>query len=297
MSQFSEIHPGGLAALLDPEVAGKDATAAFFGLHRQEVLYTPRYAKYKIGQVEGQEQKVMRNESGSISTVPYAEPMWLSTGYKQSPYFKESHFAVQKAMRKFIDEHVYPDAQACEESGKRMSQKILDMMGENGLHAMRQGPGAHLKGRKLFDGAVKPEEFDYFHEMIINQELSRLQARGYADGESKIGPGSRIEPKATLRTNERTLTWEMLGLSVSGFQAGTVIGLPPIINFARPEVKKKIVEDAFAGKVVSHRLLASWHHFMCFGRLNVFAVDCDHLMVLLCGTRVLTVTERQSGGH
>lgn len=196
MSQFSEIHPGGLAALLDPEVAGKDATAAFFGLHRQEVLYTPRYAKYKIGQVEGQEQKVMRNESGSISTVPYAEPMWLSTGYKQSPYFKDSHFAVQKAMRKFIDEHVYPDAQACEESGKRMSQKILDMMGENGLHAMRQGPGPHLKGRKLFDGAVQPEEFDYFHEMIINQELSRLQARGYADGEFRalrVGNGSRSQ--------------------------------------------------------------------------------------------------------
>ena len=36
-----------------------------------------------------------------------------------------------------------------------------------------------------------------------------------------------------------------------GFQAGTVIGLPPIINFARPHLKKKIIEDAFAGKVVS----------------------------------------------
>ena len=57
---------------------------------------------------------------------------------------------------------------------------------ENGLHAMRQGPGKHLKGRKLFGGAVEPEEFDYFHEMIINQELSRLQARGYADGECGV---------------------------------------------------------------------------------------------------------------
>jgi hypothetical protein len=254
MSQFSEIHPGGLAALLDPEVAGKDATAAFFGLHRQEVLYTPRYAKYKIGQIEGQEQKVMRNESGSISTVPYAEPMWLSTGYKQSPYFKDSHFALQKAMRKFIDEHVYPDAQACEESGKRMSQKILDMMGENGLHAMRQGPGPHLKGRKLFDGAVKPEEFDYFHEMIINQELSRLQARGYADGESRAWLGNRAQSRVE---DERMLTRRCWVCLYTGFQAGTVIGLPPIINFARPEVKKKIVEDAFAGKVVS--TLAFWH--------------------------------------
>ena len=54
--------------------------------------------------------------------------MFLSAGYKASPYFKDSHYRVQKEMRKFIDEHVYPDAQACEESGKRMSQNILDMM-------------------------------------------------------------------------------------------------------------------------------------------------------------------------
>jgi hypothetical protein len=29
----------------------------------------PRYAKLKIGQIEGMEQKIMRNESGSLSTV------------------------------------------------------------------------------------------------------------------------------------------------------------------------------------------------------------------------------------
>lgn len=33
---------------------------------------------------------------------------------------------------------------------------------ETNLHAMRQGPGPHLKGRTLFGGIVKPEEFDYF---------------------------------------------------------------------------------------------------------------------------------------
>ena len=51
------------------------------------------------------------------------------------------------------------------------------------MHAMRLGPGKHLKGRSLFGGAVKPEEFDYFHELIITQELSRVGARGYGDGE------------------------------------------------------------------------------------------------------------------
>ena len=30
---------------------------------------------------------------------------------------------------------------------------------------MRLGPGKHLKGRSLMGGIVKPEEFDYFHEV------------------------------------------------------------------------------------------------------------------------------------
>lgn len=50
---------------------------------------------------------------------------------------------------------------------------------------MRLGPGKHLKGRSLFGGAVKPEEFDYFHELIITQELTRVGARGYGDGEDR----------------------------------------------------------------------------------------------------------------
>lgn len=76
--------------------AGKECTAVFFGLHRQEILYNPRYAKLVIGQIENEQQLVRRNEAGSISQVPYAEPMWLSPGFKRSPYFKESHYALQK---------------------------------------------------------------------------------------------------------------------------------------------------------------------------------------------------------
>lgn len=36
---------------------------------------------------------------------------------------------------------------------------------EVNLIAMRLGPGKHLKGRTLMGGIVKPEEFDYFHEV------------------------------------------------------------------------------------------------------------------------------------
>jgi hypothetical protein len=64
---------------------------------------------------------------------------------------------------------------------------------ENGLHAMRQGPGKHLQGRTLLGGAVTPDEFDYLHEMIICQELSRMQAKGYENGETSYRSELAIE--------------------------------------------------------------------------------------------------------
>ncbi len=50
------------------------------------------------------------------------------------------------------------------------------------INAMRLGPGKHLKGRKLMGGVVSPEEFDYFHELIISFEYGRLGLRGSMDG-------------------------------------------------------------------------------------------------------------------
>ncbi|EJD42032.1 cytochrome b5 [Auricularia subglabra TFB-10046 SS5] len=52
LSKFHNLHPGGLAALLDQEVAGQDATEAFYGLHRHEVLLKPAYARLQIGTVK-----------------------------------------------------------------------------------------------------------------------------------------------------------------------------------------------------------------------------------------------------
>lgn len=47
---------------------------------------------------------------------------------------------------------------------------------------MRLGPGKHLHGVTLMDGVVKGEEFDYFHDMIVGQEMVRANARGFQDG-------------------------------------------------------------------------------------------------------------------
>lgn len=82
------------------------------------------------------------------------------------------------------------------------------------MHAMRMGPGKHLRGRTLMGGLVKPEEFDYFHELIISQEITRCGARGYGDG----------------------------------INSGMVIGLPPVLNFGAPELKARVVPEVLGGK-------------------------------------------------
>ena len=44
------------------------------------------------------------------------------------------------------------------------------------------GPGKHLHDRKLLYGAIDGNDFDFFCDLIINQELVRPSARGFQDG-------------------------------------------------------------------------------------------------------------------
>lgn len=69
-------------------LAGKDATDAFFSLHRYEVLERPQYKRLQIGVIQGEESILHGRVIGEISKVPYAEPTWLSPGY-HSPYYSE----------------------------------------------------------------------------------------------------------------------------------------------------------------------------------------------------------------
>ena len=85
---------------------------------------------------------------------------------------------------------------------------------EMNIHAMRLGPGKHLQGRSLMGGIVSPEDFDYFHELIISFEYGRLGLRG----------------------------------SMDGLLAGGVIGLPPVLNYGSPALQAKVVPEILDGK-------------------------------------------------
>lgn len=210
VTDFIDAHPGGEAVL--KQVAGTDATEAFYNLHRQEVLQ--KYENLCIGTIDGEKSKVILQNPGDLSLVPYGEPTWLTPQFK-STYYNESHRRLQKAMRIFTDTYVYPEAQECEKTGKYISQELIDRMSKMGILHMRLGPGKHLHGVNLMDGAVKGEEFDYFHDMIVGQEMTRANARGFQDGN----------------------------------MAGMTISLSAVLQFANNEEwKNKIAQEVFSGK-------------------------------------------------
>lgn len=210
LSEFAFAHPGGESVLR--QVAGQDATTAFYNLHRHEVL--SKYADLAIGTVAGQKSQVITPQPGDLSPVPYAEPLWLAEPF-QNPYYKDSHRSLRKAMREFTDKYLTPEANECEATGRHVSQEMIERMSKAGIMHMRLGPGKHLHGVDLLNGAVKGEEFDYFHDLIVGQEMSRSMMRGFQDGN----------------------------------MAGMTIGLTAVLNFANNQAwKQKIAQEVFSGQ-------------------------------------------------
>ncbi|EHK98313.1 putative Isovaleryl-CoA dehydrogenase, mitochondrial [Glarea lozoyensis 74030] len=88
-------------------------------------------------------------------------------------------------------------------------------MSKKGILHMRLGPGKHMHGVDLMDGAVKGEDFDYFHDLIVGQEMTRANARGFQDGN----------------------------------MAGMTISLTAVLQFANDEEwKNKIAKEVFSGE-------------------------------------------------
>ena len=69
-------------------MAGQDATEAFYGLHRHEVLERPQYARLQIGVLRGEQSVITGRLVGGLSRVPFAEPTYLTEGF-HSPYYTE----------------------------------------------------------------------------------------------------------------------------------------------------------------------------------------------------------------
>ena len=217
VTKFAMFHPGGRAFI--DKVAGSDATKQFYAFHRQDVLRS-HGSKYLIGTLADAPSKrdaTVALAPGELSAVPYAE-----SGAFQglpSPYYDDSHRRFRRDLRHFFDEKVVPDAVANDAAGKPPPLDLWREMGTRGMLASRVQPGPWL--RDIVDncgvtlpGGISPEEFDSFHELIAHEEFCRLGVPGYCDG---------------------------LG-------AGFVIGLPPILQFASPDVSRRVGREILCGE-------------------------------------------------
>ncbi len=102
------------------------------------------------------EQRVQARTLPRCHSFPSLPLYSINTDHK--PSFIESAALSERSTKAFFYEFIYPDAQAREEDGKRMSESVVKSMAEKKLLAMRMGPGKHLKGRTLMGGILEPEE-------------------------------------------------------------------------------------------------------------------------------------------
>ena len=214
VTKFQAMHPGGEKILASR--GGSDVSDAFWSLHRQEVLekWSKRLA---VGTLEDADADEVLN-LGELSSVPYAEHVaWQ--GFS-SPYYNEGHLAYREKLRVWVHENLRDIGERLEASGEKVPDELFKTFGKLGIHAARLGPGAHLKiwhdqiaeGDKTIFG-VPVDSFDYHHEAIMHEELTRVGCPGF----------------------------------YSACGDGMVIGLPPVKNFGPEWMKEKILPEVLSG--------------------------------------------------
>jgi len=179
VSKFAKYHPAGQQIILD--VAGKDASAQFWQYHRKEILdkYVPRLCIGKLEKAPATKQRVKQRPfpaavqpaSPLLSSILHAENPSCQ-GF-DSPYYKESHLNLRVYVRKWLQEHIVPNINGWLAKDKPVPKEVFKKMGQAGILAANLGPGSHLTGLPLPNG-LQPEEFDFFHEQIVHEEIYRL---------------------------------------------------------------------------------------------------------------------------
>eukprot|EP01116_Phalansterium_solitarium_P001628 TRINITY_DN1143_c0_g2_i1.p1 TRINITY_DN1143_c0_g2~~TRINITY_DN1143_c0_g2_i1.p1 ORF type:complete len:536 (+),score=189.85 TRINITY_DN1143_c0_g2_i1:72-1679(+) len=235
VTPFLNEHPGGKKVVL--MLAGKDATAKFSALHKPDVL--AKYgSKLLVGQLasgpaagesaNSSAPAVSRSATGAGrqpgfappadtlfgELVPMSDPDWYQ-GHR-SPYFKESHRRLRRAMREFVQREIEPFCFEWDEA-KQLPSELRRKCFAAGWLAGFCGapwPEEYAGGRVI--GDVPAAEFDMFHELILIDELARCGSGG--------------------------VLW--------GIVSGLSIGLPPILHFGSPEMKRRIAPACLSGEKV-----------------------------------------------
>eukprot|EP01094_Clydonella_sp_ATCC50884_P000037 TRINITY_DN1002_c0_g1_i1.p1 TRINITY_DN1002_c0_g1~~TRINITY_DN1002_c0_g1_i1.p1 ORF type:complete len:549 (-),score=204.74 TRINITY_DN1002_c0_g1_i1:152-1762(-) len=212
VSAFAEMHPGGRRWLV--EAAGGDASDAFKLYHSPRVL-----AKYHdrlcVGVIKGAGPEVgaARLEAARLpgmfgDQVPYGDPAWYQR-LTNSPYYKETHKRWRERVRAFTEAEILPTMHEwCEDS--KPPAELVQKMGREGFLAAMMGPPYPAE----YCDAPAPEDFDYFHELILYDEIARCGHAGV----------------------------------IAALTNGPAIGLSAIFRFGSDELKRRIMPDVLAGR-------------------------------------------------
>lgn len=148
----------------------------------------------------------------SSITPLYSDPLYLTRG--ASPYYKESHYRLQRELREYVDKYISPFCEEWETNGQ-VPAEVLARHAELGYAAVSVYPLAteYLDGQRL-PADIKASEWDGFHDLIFIDEIARC---GY------------------------------LGV-IWGLSCGNSIGAPPLVNFGSPEQKRRFLPDVLQGR-------------------------------------------------
>jgi len=158
--------------------------------------------------------------------IPYADPSWyqsvrlpsprssskLTYNQYRSPYFNDTHAALRKEVREWMESEIMPNVNDWEDA-KEVPPAIYKAVGQKGWLAGLLGV---KYPRHLVSNVVKsvpPEKWDNFHELVITDELARAGSGGFV--------------------------WNILG--------GFGIGCPPVIKHGKKALVNRIIPDILNG--------------------------------------------------
>ncbi|CAM1506233.1 Fc.00g058740.m01.CDS01 [Cosmosporella sp. VM-42] len=141
--------------------------------------------------------------------APFAEPSWLNA--LASPYYNDSHRNLQRAVRQYLEDNVFPYVEEWEENGQ-VPVEAKRRYAQAGL-AFQEMPAEYAQGVKL-PGGVSFDEWDIFHFIVLHYELNRIACGGV----------------------------------MGGLGGALAIGVPPVVHHGTEEQKKKWLNGIFLGE-------------------------------------------------
>ncbi|KAL4939242.1 hypothetical protein BDV06DRAFT_214462 [Aspergillus oleicola] len=154
-----------------------------------------------------------RNNRGVVepfgSYAPFAEPAWYNA--LASPYYNDSHRALRKYVREYIEANIEPYADQWEEDGVVPAEASLSWI-RAGL-IFQDLPPQYRNGIPL-PCNIPSEEWDIFHFIVLHFEMAKIHA----------------------------------GVCV-GLSGSSAIGAPPIVHFGTEEQKQRWLPGILTGEI------------------------------------------------